>query len=463
MRRPLRNQILLPFAGLTAAAILAVSAAGAWQAAATVDKQIDARVRSAADVLLAADFPLTDAVLRQSHGLTGADFLCLDASGRLRAASVADAEPFLSAARTSADRTLRRAVSVDDVEYLSWSVERPPHRSGSEPLILHMFYPQVQRRQLLREAIWPPLWIGAGALAAASLLSYVVAARIGRPIAAVRGHFSNLAAGNYSTLEVPQRDDEVRDLVVAANALAKQLEERDLAVRRSARSTLLGQLSGGLCHHLRNASAGAKLAVQLHRRRCAADDGESLDVALRQLDFAEQYVQRLLTLGKPQPLNMQTTDVREIVLDALSLVEPTFRHRGVVLRSNLPIENSASVSADREQLRQLLVNLLLNAVDAAGESGWAEVSLSVADGEVRISISDGGAGPPPAVRERLFEPFVTGKPDGIGIGLAAAKHIAELHGGSIRFDGGVVTRFDVLLPRSRAATTTVPVAEGVAG
>lgn len=463
MRRPLRNQILLPFAGLTAAAILAVSSAGAWQAAATVDKQIDVRVRSAADVLLAADFPLTDAVLRQSHGLTGAEFLCLDAAGNLRAASVTDAGAFLSAARKSDIRTSRHTVLVNDVEYLSWSVERPPHRSGSEPLVLHMFYPQEQRRQLLREAIWPPLWIGVGALAAASMLSYVVAARIGKPIAAVRGHFSNLAAGNYSTLELPLRDDEVRDLVVAANTLAKQLEERDLAVRRSARSTLLGQLSGGLCHHLRNASAGAKLAVQLHRRRCAADDGESLAVALRQLDFAEQYVQRLLTLGKPQPLNMQVIDLCEVILDALSLVDPTFRHRGVELRGNLPANGSASAWADREQLRQLLVNLLLNAVDAAGESGWAEVSLTVVDGDVCISISDGGAGPPPAVRERLFEPFVTGKPDGIGLGLAAAKHIAELHGGSIRYDGGVVTRFDVLLPRRQATTTTLSVAEGVAG
>ncbi|MBA4019917.1 MAG: hypothetical protein C0483_22350 [Pirellula sp.] len=463
MRRPLRNQILLPFAGLTAAAILAVSAAGAWQAAATVDKQIDARVRSAADVLLSADFPLTDAVLQQSHGLTGAEFLCVGAAGDLRAASVADPKAFLIAARTSVAQASRHVVLVNDVEYLAWSVERPPHRSASEPLVLHMFYPQEQRRQLLNEAIWPPLWIGVGALAAASVLSYVVAARIGKPIAAVRGHFSNLAAGNYSTLALPQRDDEVRDLVVAANALAKQLEERDLAVRRSARSTLLGQLSGGLCHHLRNASAGAKLAVQLHRRRCAADDGESLAVALRQLDFAEQYVQRLLMLGKPQPLKMQPTDLREVVIDALSLVEPTFRHRGTALRSKLPAEGLATALADREQLRQLLVNLLLNAVDAAGESGWAEVSLTVDDGNVRISISDGGAGPPAGVRERLFEPFVTGKPDGIGLGLAAAKHIAELHGGSIRYDGGAVTQFDVLLPRRAATTTTLPVEEGVAG
>ncbi|MGC3969547.1 MAG: HAMP domain-containing sensor histidine kinase [Pirellulales bacterium] len=315
---------------------------------------------------------------------------------------------------------------------------------------------------MLSEAIWPPLWIGAAALAAASALSFWLAAKIGKPIAAVQGHFQQLAAGNYAPLNVPERDDEVHDLVVAANSLAQQLEQRDLAVRRSARSTLLGQLSGGLCHHLRNASAGAKLAVQLHRRRCAAEDGESLTVALRQLDFAEQYVQRMLTLGKPMPLKMQPLDLRDVVADALSLVEPTFRHRGVTLRKQLPTESPGEVDADREQLRQLLVNLLLNAVEAAGETGWTEVSLTGDDDQLRISIADGGSGPPPEVRARLFEPFVTGKPDGIGLGLAAARQIAEHHGGTVRYDGTEGTRFDVVLPRRRNASTTSE-NQGVAG
>lgn len=450
MRRPLRNQILYPFAGLVAAALLAVSAAGAWQAARTVDDQIDAHVRSAAEVLLTADFPLTDAVLRQTRGLTGAELVCLEVDGDLRAASMTNARPFLESARAGEVGATRRPAIVDGGEYLQWTFARTS-RGATAPVLLHVFYSQAQRRRLLSEAIWPPLWVGAVALAAASALSLWLAAKIGKPIAAVRGHFAQLAAGNYSPLDVPARDDEVHDLVVAANTLAKQLEQRDLAVRRSARSTLLGQLSGGLCHHLRNASAGAKLAVQLHRRRCAADDGESLTVALRQLDFAEQYVQRMLTLGKPMPLKMQPLDLREVVNDAFSLVEPTFRHRGVTLRRQLPEGSLEAFNADREQLRQLLVNLLLNAVEAAGETGWAEIAISETDEGVCLAISDSGNGPPLEVRDRLFEPFVTGKPDGIGLGLAAARHIAELHGGAIRYDGSTGTRFDVILPRGLQA------------
>lgn len=447
MRRSLRSQILYPFAGLTAVAVVAVSAAGAWRAASVTEARIEAHVRSAADVLLSAGFPLTDAVLRQTRGLSGAEFVSTNDRGEIRAGSFEtpprDWSQFFA---TKAEANTPTNVSLDGVEYLHWRVDRSSRRADDDGRTLHIFYPQEQRRQLLREAVGPPLMIGALALVAAFAIAYLLAARIGRPIAAVREQFRKLAAGDYAQLALPERDDEVRDLVAAANTLAAQLAERDLAVQRSARSALLGRLSGGLCHHLRNAAAGAKLAVQLHRRRCTADDSESLAVALRQLDFAEQYLQRLLTLGKPQPLRMQRLDLREIVADAVSLVAPTFKHRDIDLRTILPDVPMVHQAVDREQLRQLLVNLLLNAVDAAGERGWASVEVAAGSSDLRIIVADGGPGPPPEIMSKLFEPFVTAKPDGIGIGLAATREIARLHGGEISFARRPHTCFELVLP-----------------
>ena len=449
MRRSLRSQILYPFAGLTAAAIVAVSVAVAWGAAAGVDARIEAHVRSAADVLLNAGFPLTDAVLAQTRGLAGAEFVCTDSAGEITASGLPVTASIRLAVEDIRPSEARREVRLDGVDFLGWSIARPARNAVDRAVTLHVFYPQEQRRLLLREAIWPPLWIGTAALLFAIIISYVLAARIGRPIAAVREHFAKLAAGDYASLAVPQRDDEVRDLVTAANTLAKRLEERDLAVRRAARASLLGQLSGGLCHHLRNAAAGAKLALQLHRRRCREGDAESLDVALRQLDFAEQYVQRLLTLGKPQPLKLERADLRDVAADALSLVDPACRHKNVELRRDVPPTPVVAEQVDREQLRQLLVNLLLNAVDAAGDAGWVELSIANddKDGLLRIGVADSGPGPPPEVQARLFEPFVTGKPDGIGLGLAAARYIAQLHGGTMTYARRDATRFELVLPR----------------
>ncbi|MCE9604882.1 MAG: HAMP domain-containing histidine kinase [Planctomycetia bacterium] len=467
MRRSLRSQILYPFAGLTAVAVVAVSAAGAWRAATVAEARIEAHVRSAADVLLTAGFPLTDAVLRQTHGLSGAEFVYANEHGDIRASSFetvprAWSDAVSSVANVEGSSSVSNAptnLTLDGIEYLHWRIERVARRAEDAGRTLHILYPQEQRRQMLREAIGPPLMVGALALVAAFALSYLLAARIGKPIAAVREQFRKLAAGDYARLSLPTRDDEVRDLVAAADTLAVQLAERDLAVQRSARSALLGRLSGGLCHHLRNAAAGAKLAVQLHRRRCDADDSESLAVALRQLDFAEQYVQRLLTLGKPQPLRLQRLDLREVVADAVSLVAPTFKHRDIELRTILPAVPMVHEAADREQLRQLLVNLLLNAVDAAGDRGWASVEVAAGERDLRIIVADGGPGPPPEVAAKLFEPFVTGKPDGIGLGLAATREIARLHGGEVAFARRPYTCFEVVLPnlaKSESSSLGVP-------
>jgi len=456
MRLSLRSQILYPFAGLTAMAVVAVSAAGAWRAAAVIEARIEAQMQSAADVLLSAGFPLTDAVLRQTRGLSGAEFVSTNEHGDIRAGSfetpprdwstaIAAASAEKSGEKPAAAKSPRN-VSLGGVEYLYWRVERSSRRPDDAGAVLHILYPQEQRRQLVREAIGPPLMIGALALVAAFAIAYLLAARIGRPIAAVREQFRKLAAGDYAPIALPERDDEVRDLVAAANTLAGQLAERDLAVQRSARSALLGRLSGGLCHHLRNAAAGAKLALQLHHRRCSADDSESLNVALRQLDFAEQYVQRLLTLGKPQPLRMQRLDLRDVVADAVSLVAPTFKHRDIELRTILPDDPAIHPAVDREQLRQLLVNLLLNSVDAAGERGWASIEVAASADDLRITVADGGPGPPPEITAKLFEPFVTAKPDGIGIGLAAAREIARLHGGEMSFARRPHTCFELVLP-----------------
>ena len=297
--------------------------------------------------------------------------------------------------------------------------------------------------------------VGAGALVVACGLSFVLAARISRPLAAVREHFARLGFGHYDLLPRPARDDEIRDLVDSANLLAKQLEERTRAVQRASRSSALGQLSGGLCHHLRNAAAGAKLALQLHRRRCSGPDLESLDVALKQLDQIERYLQQLLTLGKPQLPRPADVELQRLVRDAAALVEPAFKHRNIPLEVDLPADSTMLTDVDAEMLRQAVVNLLINAVEAADFSGWTRLSAAVDEGDVRIRVSDGGAGPPQAVVDRLFEPFVTSKPDGVGLGLAAARRIVQQHGGTLMLVGTHPTCFEISLPRRSALRSMI--------
>jgi signal transduction histidine kinase len=149
-----------------------------------------------------------------------------------------------------------------------------------------------------------------------------------------------------------------------------------------------------------------------------------------------------------------------LVDELVQLVGPACRHRKVdlVLDASAPVR----LQADEEQLRHLLLNLVLNAMEAVPPGGQVRIVSRVAEGAVTIAIEDSGPGPPAEVAERLFEPFSTGKSEGIGLGLAVARQIAEAHGGSLDFSSAGGTCFTVRLPLQAAAATaaTMPAGKG---
>ncbi len=332
-------------------------------------------------------------------------------------------------------------------------------------------------REARWQAIYPPLLVGGLMLGVVMLLAVMIAGRLSRPILQLRRQVGRLAQGQYEPAPLPPRDDELRDLVASVNSLAEQLDEMRRVIKRAERLTLLGQLSGGLAHHLRNDVTGARLAVQLHQRRCREIDQESLAVALRQLKFTEEHLQKFLAAGQPQPLQRIDCALEEVFAAVGALVEPACRHRRArfeivgtpapVIRapgSGEPTVTNDSASrgvfaphagptmlwADPEQLRQLLLNLALNAIDAAGPGGWVRIEYEALARQVRVRVVDSGPGPPAEVLERLFEAFATSKPEGVGLGLAVARQIAAAHGGSLEYSRAPHTCFELTLPRAGA-------------
>ncbi|MFM8707389.1 MAG: sensor histidine kinase, partial [Planctomycetia bacterium] len=220
-----------------------------------------------------------------------------------------------------------------------------------------------------------------------------------------------------------------------------------------------GQLAAGFAHELRNAVTGARLAIDLHRRRCpAAPAGapadDSLAVAGRQLDILEEEVRGLLALAKPPAGSNQPAEPKPpaepIRLDRLlaevrNLTAPRCDHAGVRMTCDLPV--GLSVCGRHDAVRAALVNLVLNGIDAAGRGGSVRLSAAAAGPSIILAVEDSGAGPPAAIRDTMQEPFVTSKPEGIGLGLAIARAVAEEHGGTLvweRSDGR--TRFAISLP-----------------
>ncbi len=231
-------------------------------------------------------------------------------------------------------------------------------------------------------------------------------------------------------MPISGQNDELRDLSQAVNDMAGRLAQLQEAVQQNERLRLLGQVSGGLAPQLRNGGTGAILAVQLHARECTnGADREALDVALRQLALLESNLKRFLDLGKEETPRVEPCALASLVDDAIGLLRPQCRHLHTELRWQPP-QKPVAVAGDSTQLGHLFLNVIGNAVEAAGPGGWVEIRMQ-ASGTCVVEVIDSGSGPPTVIADRLFQPFVTGKPEGVGLGLTVARQVAESHGGAI--------------------------------
>jgi signal transduction histidine kinase len=272
----------------------------------------------------------------------------------------------------------------------------------------------------------------------------------------LQAQVDQIAEGDFQQLALSDRDDEIRALGQAVNRMAAMLARYEEDVRHTERMRTLARLGGGIAHQLRNSATGCRIAIDLHAEQCAtAAECECLDVAKNQLRLMNEYIQRFLRLGDPsQERHDAEIDLAALVDDLLPLVRPAARHAGVTVDWQLPADRFAVVG-NAATLTQLIVNLLVNAVEAATQnnlrspnSGRVAVGLCRSSPDsIMLTISDTGPGPADDVRDRLFDPFVTSKPDGVGLGLSVARDVAQEHGGRLtwqRTDGE--TRFCVELP-----------------
>jgi len=329
-------------------------------------------------------------------------------------------------------------------------------RGDERAATLHIFYPQEDYRRAWQHAIYPSAAFIVLALPVVMLLAGITASRISQRMSRLQGQVDRIARGDFQQLALPERDDEIRALGEAVNRKADMLARYEDDVRRTERMRTLAHLGGGIAHQLRNSATGCGIALDLHAQECPiGDDCESLVVAKRQLRLMEEYIQRFLQLGKTSSeSDVEAIDLAALIDELLPLVQPAARHAHVSIEWQPPLERH-SVAGDRASLCQLLINLFVNAVEAAeqgavrhGAPGRVVVELSYSSANrLTLTISDSGLGPSADVAKDLFEPFVTAKTDGVGLGLSVAREVTRKHDGDIhwqRVNG--MTQFIVELP-----------------
>jgi two-component system sensor histidine kinase PilS (NtrC family) len=252
-------------------------------------------------------------------------------------------------------------------------------------------------------------------------------------------------------------------LNAAGQAVGRLVNFQDLSelrrmqdrIERTERLAAIGRLAAGVAHEIRNPLAAISGSVELLRPSLQLDgEGrELMDIVTREAERLNRLITDLLDFARPRTPEKSALDVGLTLGEILRVVENDRRLNPTANRFHLAIAESLHVAADPGQLRQVVLNLLLNAADAT--PGGEPIELSaIAEGDVvRIEVRDHGPGIPPSVRPRIFEPFFTTKKGGTGLGLATVHRIIEEHHGSIEAadapGGGTV--FTVRLPRARAA------------
>lgn len=215
---------------------------------------------------------------------------------------------------------------------------------------------------------------------------------------------------------------------------------------RSERLATFGQLVGSIGHELRNPLGVIETSLYLLGTRIGDDEraGKQVDRIRGQVRLANGIITNLLDLIRDRPVVPESVRLADVVERAAEAVtrplEVAFRAEGL---ADLP-----EVKADPGQIRQAFMNLIENAVHAASPQGEIRVRGRRGSGSVEIAVEDTGPGVDPVTRRRLFEPLVTTKERGIGLGLALVKRIVERHGGAVCYDApeGGGARFTVRLP-----------------
>ena len=305
---------------------------------------------------------------------------------------------------------------------------------------------------------------GAGAVAICAVLIVALAYVIQRPMVELQEKIELVGQGDLGvSVSFSKRNDEIGDLGRNFNRMVEQLRESREEIERLHRTQMsraehlatLGELATGLAHEIRNPLAGIAGVIEIIGRDLPPTSPARGVVKDVRLEIAQinRIVTDLLETARPRPPQIRPSDLNTTVEHAVMLARQQILSKPITIdlkkAADLP-----EVEHDSDQIHQVLLNLLLNAVQAMEGAGTVRVEISSAQGCATVAVSDTGRGIPPEHLPNIFRPFYTTKGNGTGLGLSLARRIVEEHHGRIEVSSvpGKGTKFLVFLPFHRSAS-----------
>jgi signal transduction histidine kinase len=305
---------------------------------------------------------------------------------------------------------------------------------------------------------------GTGAVAICGALLVVLTYTVQRPMVELQQKIAQLGGGDLNvSVSFANRNDEIGDLGRNFNQMVRQLRDSRDEIERLHRTQMsraehlatLGEMATGLAHEIRNPLAGIAGVIEIIGRDLPGTSPARAVVKDVRQEIARinHIVTDLLQTARPHPPKVRRSDLNTTVEHAVMLG----RQQALAKSVEISLHKDPSlpeVEHDSDQIHQVLLNLLLNALQAIDKNGEVTVSVQKQGMHVFVEVADNGRGIPPENLPNIFRPFFTTKGDGTGLGLSLARRIVEDHQGRIDVTStlGKGTKFKVVLPMQRGAT-----------
>jgi signal transduction histidine kinase len=289
----------------------------------------------------------------------------------------------------------------------------------------------------------------------------VLAVVIHRPMLELQNKIAQVREGDlFVNVDFADRNDEIGDLGRHFNEMVQQLRESREEIERLHRTQMsraehlatLGEMAAGLAHEIRNPLAGIAGVMEIVGRDLPANSAAIgvLGEVRHEVVHINKIVSELLEIARPKPPVFQSADLVAVSEHAALFARDQALAKQVTLEviKNEPVPR---LEFDNGQIHQVLLNLLLNAVQACGDGGSVRIEFSSDEQTVTVTVIDTGKGISPAVLPNIFRPFYTTKGNGTGLGLSLARRIVEDHGGKLEATSelGKGSRFALILPKIR--------------
>lgn len=470
----LHYRIVIPFAVIAVVSTLGSTVVALTAFSRQFESRIQSQLANISETISRGGFAFNPAILRSVKAITGADVITFDEKGAIISTTVdptrtelldaVTASPLAERARVAMDRGFVQALACDVPCYVSYRaiVDRP---GAVAAVVLESGESAAAVNAMSRTILLAAL----SSVLALIIVSQLLARRVTAPLEDLVRFTHDVAGGVRGRAK--EGGDEVGRLGRAFNDMLDRLDASRSALVRSEKLALAGLMAARIAHDIRNPLASMKINAQLLEKSVGHRDsgtgrstgsgspraessggignteGDLVNAVLHDIAQIETVIRDLIELARPGEVTLVSADLNAVIRTVIKPLDGRIRHRKVTAQLDLA-DSLPLVKLDTERFGQALLNVIVNAIDAMPAGGSLRITTCAEGDRVIADIDDDGIGIDPAMLDRVFDPFVSTKPEGVGLGLVNAKAVIEGHGGQIQLSARQPrgTRARIVLP-----------------